>query len=106
MTATPWRLSSALSTWVTRGTQPPQEVPALVQDLSSPMVWTPPAMAEHSWPLLTLLHELRLPGVLPRASPMLATSTPMSLSLVLMSAPVNVASACPARWAAATRAMS
>ena len=39
------------------------------------------------------------------ASPMLATSTPISLSLVLMSAPLN-STASPARCRAAVRAMS
>ena len=48
----------------------------------------------------------RLPGVLPWASPMLATSTPISLSLVLMSAPRKAASVLPAMCRAATRAIS
>src|SRR3954471_13402948 len=57
LTVTPRRLSSALSSCVTSGVQPPQVVPALVFVFSAPTVVQPASMAEHNPPLETLLHE-------------------------------------------------
>src|SRR5688572_15811847 len=57
LTLTPRFLSSALSSWVTSGVQPPQEVPALVLDFSPPTVVQPASMAEQRLPLDTLLQE-------------------------------------------------
>src|SRR6187551_3690067 len=57
LTLTPRFLSSALSSCVTSGVQPPQVVPALVLVLSAPTVVQPPSMAEQIPPFDTLLHE-------------------------------------------------
>src|SRR5689334_22227005 len=56
-TLTPRFLSSALSSWVTSGVQPPQDVPAFVFVLSAPTVVQPASMAEQMPPFDTLLHE-------------------------------------------------
>src|SRR5687767_614417 len=56
-TLTPRFLSSAFSSCVTSGVQPPQEVPALVRVFSAPTVVQPASMAEQMPPLDTLLHE-------------------------------------------------
>src|SRR4029453_10626941 len=50
-------LSSAFSSWVTSGVQPPQEVPAFVFVLSAPTVVQPASIAEQMPPFDTLLHE-------------------------------------------------
>ena len=51
------------------------------------------------------IREIKDAGVVACASPMEPTSTPSSLSLVLMSAPANGASSLPSRRAAAMRAI-
>ncbi len=56
-TLTPRFLSSALSSCVTSGVQPPQEVPALVHVFKAPTVVQPPSMAVQMFPFETLLHE-------------------------------------------------
>jgi len=48
---------SAFMICVTSGTQPPQAVPAFVQDFNAPMVVAPSATAAHSAPFDTSLHE-------------------------------------------------
>src|ERR1044072_5759972 len=57
LTLTPRFLSSALSSCVTSGVQPPQVVPALVLVLSAPTVVQPPSMAAQMPPFETLLQE-------------------------------------------------
>jgi hypothetical protein len=49
-TARPRLAISAFMTWVTRGTQPPQVAPALVQAFSAAMVVAPPATPGRSGP--------------------------------------------------------
>ncbi len=51
------RFSSACSTCVTRGAQPPHEVAARVAFFRAPMVVQPFSTAEQMAPLLTLLQE-------------------------------------------------
>src|SRR5688572_12003666 len=57
VTATPRDASSALSTRASSELQPPQEVAALVDFLSAPMVVQPASIAAQMAPLLTLLQE-------------------------------------------------
>ncbi len=57
MTARPCFFISAFITWVTSGTQPPQEVPAPVQDFSAPIEVAPLTTASQSRPFETLLQE-------------------------------------------------
>src|SRR3954471_9251088 len=57
LTLTPRFLSSAFSSCVSSGVQPPQVVPALVLVLSAPTVEPPPSIAEQMPPFETLLQE-------------------------------------------------
>src|SRR6185436_815769 len=57
LTVTPRFLSSAFSSCVTSGVQPPQVVPALVLVFNPPTVVQPAEMAEQMPPFETLLHE-------------------------------------------------
>src|SRR3954462_620057 len=57
LTLTPRFLSSAFSSCVSSGVQPPQVVPALVLVLSAPTVEQPPSIAAQMPPFETLLQE-------------------------------------------------